>query len=612
MHPLTLDIVGKPDAHPMVLARFGEYCVAEDVRFTQSARRRIEQFIADLESFVVYAEPDVSEERLREMGKLLFHLLFHRDVKSLYDHVLGAAQGGLVRVDIGCAAAFFQQIPWEFLFDSERDEFVGAGVASIVRHIIGLPPLTVAPPPPPSTLRILIAVASPTTQEKLDWEEEQRVVLRPLQPLVQAGLAEVTVRQAVTPALLHAEILRGGYRVLHFIGHGGFRGERAALLLERGDGGEQWLDAQKLGQMLMRRGVDLVVLNACEGATVRGRVRTSDFNVAIAPALVARGVRAVMANQYSVPDQGALRFSEIFYTALASGYSIDEAMLQARLAMTYADEAYVVDWGIPVLYTNQSGVMPAASLLPFKGKDILLTLPAPSAPASTPAPRAAEPPPAAVQRLATPTAPAPRETAKPSKTILLADLDAKIGYLDKIAERLNAAQDYFRFEPTLFAYPAGCLTEFEGLPQFRAHRIESQARQAVAQLKAHLLVAFTRWLVTDDEWFNLFAAGSDKHSVISVKDLRQYATRAGRTFEYAIAYALAAQLLVTYEAQMDYHDDTNACLLDFCENRADIVKGLKAGKLQDCCRPKVKNKRLLKAVENILAEPFEGLREVSQ
>ena len=83
-----------------------------------------------------------------------------------------------------------------------------------------------------------------------------------------------------------------------------------------------------------------------------------DFNRGVAPALVAAGMPAVVANQYSVLDTAALTFAREFYAALAHGRPLGDASREARVALGHEIGAEALDWGVPVLFARD----PAATL----------------------------------------------------------------------------------------------------------------------------------------------------------------------------------------------------------------------------------------------------------
>jgi hypothetical protein len=91
-----------------------------------------------------------------------------------------------------------------------------------------------------------------------------------------------------------------------------------------------------------------VFLNACE----TGKGGSADFNRGVAPALLAAGVPAVVANQFSVLDVSATAFARHFYWALAQGRTIGDAAREARVAVNYSISGEAIDWAVPVLFVR--------------------------------------------------------------------------------------------------------------------------------------------------------------------------------------------------------------------------------------------------------------------
>ena len=89
----------------------------------------------------------------------------------------------------------------------------------------------------------------------------------------------------------------------------------------------------------------LAVVNACEGA------RASEQSVfsSTGAVLARRGIPAVVSMQYAITDRAAIEFSRTFYDGLAQGLPVDEAVQEARLAISMALGGSA-EWGTPVLY----------------------------------------------------------------------------------------------------------------------------------------------------------------------------------------------------------------------------------------------------------------------
>ena len=91
----------------------------------------------------------------------------------------------------------------------------------------------------------------------------------------------------------------------------------------------------------------LVVLNSCSGA-VTG---VSDLFSGVAAALVRGGVSAVTAMQYEISDTAAMVFARGFYSAIAHGRDIDEAVSSGRVAILGLS-GRSLEWVTPVLYLH--------------------------------------------------------------------------------------------------------------------------------------------------------------------------------------------------------------------------------------------------------------------
>jgi len=146
---------------------------------------------------------------------------------------------------------------------------------------------------------------------------------------------------------LRKQLRQGTYHIFHFIGHGGFdeRTQDGVLLLEDEARRGRRVSGHDLSMLLHNhRWLRLAILNACEGA----RTSRHDIFAGTAQSLVQQGMPAVIAMQFEITDQAAITFAEEFYTALADGYPVDAAVVDARMAI-FAD-GNDVEWGTPVLY----------------------------------------------------------------------------------------------------------------------------------------------------------------------------------------------------------------------------------------------------------------------
>jgi formylglycine-generating enzyme required for sulfatase activity len=288
------------------------------------------------------------EQTVQDFGRSLFDALLMGELRSLYHVSLreAAGQGKGLRLKLRIQPPELATLPWEFLYDTRRAEFVCLSRHTPLVRYLELPqpiqPLTAAPP-----LRILGMVASPRDLPPLDVAREKGRVERALRNLQGQSRVELGWLEGETWRDLQRAMRGGPWHVFHFVGHGGF--DRAAdegfLALADEEGESRPLSATQLGRLLAdHRSLRLALLNACEGARSGGR----DVFSSTASILVRRGLPAVLAMQYEISDRAAIEFAQAFYEALADGLPVDAAVAEARKAISLAVNNSV-EWGTPVL-----------------------------------------------------------------------------------------------------------------------------------------------------------------------------------------------------------------------------------------------------------------------
>ena len=294
--------------------------------------------------------PKASE--LTAYGAVLFETLFPGEVRRLWDAARSASKRPL-ELAFTSSLDWIADKPWELAWDPARKRFLSDD-AVLVRNVFGaIPPE--APAARRGPLRILVAVAQPRDATPVSARQETAAIRAAFAPLVKSGHAVLDVLPAATPAGLHRKLAGAGFDVLHFAGHGAWdeKERTGALLLVDGRGRSTWVDADRLRRLLCGRGLRLVVLNACE----TGRGSRNDFLRGIAPALLAGGIPAVVANQYKVLDTSATAFARHLMWALARGHTLGEAAREARVAVSVARAAEPMDWAVPVLYARDTSLV---------------------------------------------------------------------------------------------------------------------------------------------------------------------------------------------------------------------------------------------------------------
>lgn len=284
---------------------------------------------------------------VQEFGRMLFDALMTGDVRSLYDVSQKEASNKGLRIKLRIADPALAALPWEFLYDSRRAEYICLSVHTpIVRYLeLQQSPKALAVAPP---LRILGMIASPTDLQTLDIQKERERVEQALAGLIADGLAELVWLPGQTWRHLQRALRQESWHVFHFVGHGGFDelADEGLVMVCDEQGKARPLRARELGRFLSdNRTLRLVVLNACEGA--RGSDR--DIFSSTASILVQRGLPAVLAMQYEISDRAAIELARSFYESLAEGLPVDAAVAEARKSVSVAVNN-TVEWGTPVLY----------------------------------------------------------------------------------------------------------------------------------------------------------------------------------------------------------------------------------------------------------------------
>lgn len=299
------------------------------------------------------------EDDLIAFGRMLAdRLLPSGDIRTKVTEVvrgLGVEDG--VRLRLLIRDPELAQLPWEYTYlsilerESASDFLVLYPKVSMVRHEpLPIPQLALAPAEPPH-LRMVAATANAPGYSELDLDTERRVLERALKD-PPGDIATIDYEPVLTDPSAEAlqAALTGKADIFHFAGHGDLDGAQGFLALPSADGAlAERLPAEKLGKLLSGAGVRVALLGACES----GKRSRASLWAGVATALVDEQVPCVVGMQYRVLDSLAIKFARAFYTGLASGLSVDEAVAGGRLAMYDPDDTSAA-WGIPVLYLRSA------------------------------------------------------------------------------------------------------------------------------------------------------------------------------------------------------------------------------------------------------------------
>ncbi len=334
------------------------------------------------------ASKGITLRKLVEFGKGLANWLLpgerindQEPIRDLFvDALKRAGNLGGVRLRLIIADGSLKQWPWEYAYfdpsgvggpDAMSGFLVLDPRISVVRH----EPL---PHPHPATkvtgaevtdLRLVIAAASPKTQRPLNVDQEVAYITGSLKDFEVDGtrLTAVRVLDATPPEVANALRGAGSTYIFHFAGHGiteAARRDPFSIGQIREEGFLYFIDdktakteakvrADDLASLLQAAGVRLAVFGACYSGLRSERYPWDG----VAGALAKRDIPAAITMQYEVIDTHAIAFTKAFYSTLAAGLSLDEAMSAGRLAMygvtsAQLDQPGFLEWGVPVLYSR--------------------------------------------------------------------------------------------------------------------------------------------------------------------------------------------------------------------------------------------------------------------
>ncbi|MEJ2200424.1 MAG: CHAT domain-containing protein, partial [Desulfuromonadaceae bacterium] len=289
----------------------------------------------------IFRDPNIKELYLRNLSKIQEHphlgLRFKFCINPEYP-----------------ALANLMNLPWEYLHDPiEKRDFLNLfETLPIVRFLdlkrpIG--PIRVENLP----LRILVMISSPAGYPALDVSEEKRLLREAFSTHSEI---EVDFLKKATLLELKDRLTDRDYHIFHYIGHGGFEKQtgKGVLVLEDEEGNGIFVAGEKLKRVFRGSSIGIVFLNACETARMSAE---KDPFASIVSSLMIENILAVVAMQYPISDKSAIVFSKKFYTALAKGKPIDQAVTQGRLAIDLSSFD-TLEWGIPVLFLrSEDGVV---------------------------------------------------------------------------------------------------------------------------------------------------------------------------------------------------------------------------------------------------------------
>lgn len=271
----------------------------------------------------------------REIGSRLFDALFHGKARTLLDQSLGSIQDdegvGLrirLQTDLNVPnSRAIASLPWELM---SADPAVPP--MTISKEIALVRDLDVIQPKETTQIRgdirILAIMSNPRGTAPLQLDEERVRIGESWARLKGVKVDFVPPRKL---ELLDA-LAEHDYHIIHYMGHGDFDPDtgRGTLLFEDEEGGIHPVDSAELEVVVKdEKSLRLVFLNACKTGTTSAAPSLDPF-AGIGTALIRGGVPAVVAMQFPISDDAALRFADTFYRRIREGLPVDGAVGEAR------------------------------------------------------------------------------------------------------------------------------------------------------------------------------------------------------------------------------------------------------------------------------------------
>jgi hypothetical protein len=293
----------------------------------------------DLDSILAlsstHALPELTDPQA--YGKVVFQALFPSG--SLACRTLDGEPGRILLV----LPDDLDAVGWEYAYGDDgddRDDYLAASY-----HIVrGLPSDQRIAAPTLDERLVLVAVPSDPLSSQIPHLNVEGEWLR-LREIMSSLTSACRLERTRPPTLeqLRRLLANQRQRVVHFMGHGGRNEQGAVLYFEQENGDLAPMTARECVQRLSGT-MFLITLNACATAAPA----TTPFGN-LAGAFMRRKTPYALGMRLSIPDEDARAFSRTFYSELASGTAVEEAVRQARLALMKSERPWVI--GVPVLYT---------------------------------------------------------------------------------------------------------------------------------------------------------------------------------------------------------------------------------------------------------------------
>ena len=281
---------------------------------------------------------------VKDVGTRLFNGLFQGELGRAYRESVVWADERAARLRISILSTpntLVEDLPWEFLYDPLRNDFLAL---SARRPIIRQAALPTRAHIPNSSDSIRIAfLATPDPKQQLesdrDWEILQHMASG------DRGRVSITRLDSASAEVFLRTVTSDEYDIVHFSGHaieersGGGLSSQALVLSGPNGSGTELVSADMLSRASVgQRGPRLLYLNACNSHRLAQRFATHIPNVI--------GMRDLVSIDFCVT------FANGLYRSILKGFSIEEAVAAAREVSDTVNPGGR-EWGMAVFCSSE-------------------------------------------------------------------------------------------------------------------------------------------------------------------------------------------------------------------------------------------------------------------
>lgn len=341
-----------PDRPLMVRARGSHVCSSDTPKVLSIDLNRYER-----KTEIARQNPKDLRFQVKEIGYELWREIFaeHPEAERVYVEARAKSESLLLLFE---GPREFLTLPLEFIRSDEPDEYLILQ-HPLSRFVCGVTPKRKAISPQmlarTSELRILLIASN--TEPPIDGVDIETQKLRDYLRSQDSIPVEVTFlpSERATYEQVQTELKSGNYDVIHYAGHGYYKGdspEESSLYFwteENKQGDIVPMKATELKMLLGQSEARLMYLSSCYGTTTGGKTALLDDDfLGLADAVAQAGVPSVLGFRWPVSDEGACEMALAFYRSLLDQGSPEIALWSARCELAAPDRNDTT-WMSPIL-----------------------------------------------------------------------------------------------------------------------------------------------------------------------------------------------------------------------------------------------------------------------